>query len=368
MIFSVYKFEKYAYNVNMPYASSFLPFRMVQARKMTGLSLRSLSGQMGGRVSHTMLSRYETGRATPDSEILACMAKALGVAPEFFYRSREISLSGLHFRKRVRLKKSVLHSIEEHSRDYFARFMEIEEITNKQLSFDIALQASSVPEAMQAAQRLRELWNLGGDPILNLIQLLENKGIKIYIHNTADAQFDGLSAQCQGCAMVVLASHLRDNLPRMRMTLAHELAHLVLRLPDSMPEKGHEACANAFAGAFLMPETSFAAMFGGRRDKVLLSTLLSLKSYFGVSLAALMMRANQLKLVSDSHLKSFFIAYNKKGFRTAEPGEYRGAECSQRFDDLVSTAVLDGEISMSKGAALWGRPLAELRRRVATLV
>ena len=33
-----------------------------------------------------------------------------------------------------------------------------------------------------------------------------------------------------------------------------------------------------------------------------------------------------------------------------------------------STAVIDGEISMSKGASLWGHSLSELRRLVATLI
>ena len=65
---------------------------------------------------------------------------------------------------------------------------------------------------------------------------------------------------------------------------------------------------------------------------------------------------------------SFFIYYNKMGYKKDEPGDYCGTESSGRFEQLISTAVIDGEISMSKGASLWGHSLSELRRLVATLI
>ncbi|MEG0334438.1 MAG: XRE family transcriptional regulator [Akkermansia sp.] len=352
----------------MPTIMAFSPQRLIQARKMSGLSLRALSEKLGDTPSHTILARYEKGIAAPNSEMLARLTHVLKVSPDFFYSTSSVPLEGIHFRKRSKLSKSAREAIEERAKDYFARFIEIEDITNNTIFFDTQIPVASVNEAEQAACELRNRWNMGEDPVVNLLQLMENKGIKIFIYDTDNEAFDGFSAVYSNVAMVVIASWLKNNLPRMRMTLAHELAHLVLNLPEYLSEKEHEACANVFASAFLMPEAPFAKMFGGKRDKILIHNLLPIKSYFGVSLPAIVMRAHRLNLIGSNLKQRFFIYYNKMGYKKDEPGNYCGMESSSRFDQLVSTAVIDGEISMSKGASLWGHPLSELRRLVATLI
>lgn len=255
--FTVYIRNVKNYFVNMSATMPFIPQRLTQARKMSGLSLRALSEKLGNTPSHTILARYEKGIAAPNSEMLARLAHILEVSPDFFYSASSVSLDGIHFRKRSKLSKSAREAIEERAKDYFARFMEIEDITNNTIFFDTRIQASTVDEAEQAAYKLRDMWNMGEDPVVNLLQLMENKGIKIFIYNTANEAFDGFSAVYSKIAMVVIASWLEGNLPRMRMTLAHELAHLVLDLPEDLSEKEHEDCANVFASAFLMPEAPF---------------------------------------------------------------------------------------------------------------
>lgn len=86
-----------------------------------------------------------------------------------------MSLDGIHFRKRSKLSKSAREAIEERAKDYFARFMEIEDITNNTIFFDTRIQASTVDEAEQAAYKLRDMWNMGEDPVVNLLQLMETR-------------------------------------------------------------------------------------------------------------------------------------------------------------------------------------------------
>ena len=164
----------------------FIPQRLTQARKMSGLSLRALSEKLGNTPSHTILARYEKGIAAPNSEMLARLAHILEVSPDFFYSASSVSLDGIHFRKRSKLSKSAREAIEERAKDYFARFMEIEDITNNTIFFDTRIQASTVDEAEQAAYKLRDMWNMGEDPVVNLLQLMENKGIKIFIVDIHD--------------------------------------------------------------------------------------------------------------------------------------------------------------------------------------
>ena len=66
--------------------------------------------------------------------------------------------------------------------------------------------------------------------------------------------------------MVVIAGWLDKNLPWKRMTEVHELAHVVLNIPDNVPAKEMERIVSRFAGVLLLPEESFRKMFGeGRR-------------------------------------------------------------------------------------------------------
>ena len=51
-----------------------------------------------------------------------------------------------------------------------------------------------IGEADRAAQYLRERWNLGIDPIPNLVELLEERGIKVLVVDSEE-NIDGLSAQ-----------------------------------------------------------------------------------------------------------------------------------------------------------------------------
>jgi hypothetical protein len=110
----------------------------------------------------------------------------------------------------------------------------------------------SEADAETAARRLREeKWNLGGDPLPNVHELLELKRIKVHEAETMDEAFDGFSGMANGSpVVVVIAGWLDKNLPRKRMTEVHELAHVVLNIPDTVPPKEMERIVSRFAGAW----------------------------------------------------------------------------------------------------------------------
>lgn len=349
---------------------SFLPQRLLQARKITGYTLRGLSDALGGNPSHTMLSRYEKGTIEPSSETLLRIAAIAGVSIDFFYTEPSVSFDEIHFRKRSKLSKTATHAIEEKSKDYFSRYFEIETITNNYSNFNIFYKSYNDQEIENISLELRNKWNLGEEPINNLMQTLENNGIKIFIVETDIELFDGFSGIPNNTPVIVIASWLQkqNNLPRMRMSLAHELGHIVLGHCKKNHDE-HIECephANRFASSFLMPKESFTKMFGGKKDKITLSLLLPLKSYFGVSLPAIIMRAFDLDLIGENTKKRFFIYYNKNGYRQKEPGKYFGKEESSRFELLVLSAVLNGEISRSKGLNLLGCDPREFNKKIET--
>lgn len=344
--------------------------RLAQARKIAGLSLRELSEAMGGVPSHTMLARYEKGQTMPGGAVLARLAETLKQSVDFFFRSYEVQFSGLSFRRKTTLGVGRRQMIEEKARDFFARYLELEELLNARIPYQPPFPGeviARVEDVERFALALRSRWNLGTDPIPNLQQFIELKGIKVHQVESDDPAFDGFSCEANGEPVIVVASWLGRHVPRKRMTLAHELGHVVLPVPEDLSETDQEKMVKPFASAFLMPAEHFEAMFGGRRSGISLGELLELKAYFGVSMMAIMYRACHLGLVSQAVFERFFIEAGKRGWRKREVGEpgdeqFKDTESHGRMRQMVLQCVAEGTVSSSRGAALLGLPLEQFRQ------
>jgi len=101
---------------------------------------------------------------------------------------------------------------------------------------------------------------------------------------------------------------------RVRLTLAHELGHLVLHAA-AMSVDDVEAEANAFAAEFLMPTEVVRPSL--RNLKI--GRLIDLKREYGVSMQALVERAYHLDLLSPTQRTSMYKMFSFKGWRIREP-------------------------------------------------
>lgn len=344
--------------------------RLLQARTMRGLSLRGLAEALQGAVSHSALAKYENGEMMPGSDLICRLADALGRSPDFFFRPFTLQLKDVKFRKRTRLGAKEQEAIREQAVEYFERYHEIEEQLGEPRAFDGRLQVAPIktPEQAEAAAgKLRDDWQLGRDPLPNVVELLESKGIKVFEVATADDAFDGFYAWTEAGPVIVLAGKLNENLLRKRMTAVHELAHVILPMPASLTEKEEEKLVNRFAGALLLPEETFVAQFGRVRGAISLGELIELKANFGASISAIMMRARQLELISEAVSLRFWKRHGSTWrSEKKEPGDerYRGNESHSRFRQLVQRAVAEDQVSMVKGAALLNQSLGEFRREL----
>ena len=343
--------------------------RLRQARIMKGLSLRGLSEMLDGLVSYNALSKYEKGEMMPSSNVLVALANILGRNPDFFFRSSSVSFSGLEFRKcKTKLSKTDEHRICEESRDYFERYLQIEDVLDMRTEFKNPLKGhvvSSAEDAERAAKQLRRAWKLGLAPLPNIYDMLESKGVVIN-ETGAPKSFDGLSAMAGDIPVIVLAKHLDSNLARKRLTMIHELGHLLLETAPEVTPKETEKLMNHFAGAFLMPGRVLLERLGKKRKKVSVQEYLDLKMVFGISIAALVMRADQLGIVPKSYTKNFWMLRKKWGWdKRGEPGDddynKKDGEHSHRLSQMVRHALTEGMISASKAASLLNCSVYELQ-------
>lgn len=334
---------------------------------MRGMSLRAVSEALEGLVSYNALHRYEQGVMMPGDEVLISVADVLDKPLDFFFRPFTVELRELRFRKTTGLGAKSEDAVKEKANDFIERYCEIEQILGVHASFIDPLSDamySAIDDAEEAADRIRSVWRLGEDPLTNVIETLETRGFKIY-KVEAPQSFKGLAAWADNNPVIVLANWLNKDLPLKRFTALHEAAHLLAVNHTNLTGKMLESFCDRFAGAILIPKDVFTSDWGGFRHRVTLEELIDLKRRYGMSIAAIMYRAHDLKLIDEKSYHQFCIVRRKKGWHLKEPGDYCGLETSRRFEQLVLRATAEEEISFDKGAALLNLPLVEFQQKLS---
>ena len=337
--------------------------RLKQARKGAGLSTRALGEKAG--VSAMAISKYETGKSVPSSPVLLNLSKALNVKVEYFFRPKQVVLEQIEYRKHSHVLKRVLGQIEADVKEQIERFLELEgylpngPIKSFKLPAGLPERVSSYDEIEQVANKLRDKWSLGKNPITDLTDMLEERGMKIF--QTAalhDNTFDGLAAHVNDTPVIVVGQGWPGD--RQRFTLAHELGHLALkgRLSAKLDE---EMVANRFAGAFLVPDSEVRKELGDHRTWLEPKELSVLKNTYGLSMQGWMHRARDLGILSDGHYRSLVKMFSVRGWRKKEPGEDYPREEPKLFEQLVFRALAEDLISESKAAELMNQSLTAFR-------
>ncbi len=339
--------------------------RLTSARKMAGMSMAALSEKAGAVVSKQAISKYEKGLINPSSDVLIALARALDVKVDYFFRPARVVIAGLEFRKRSKLTQKAEDQIKYQTLDFLQKYLEVEEILNLQIQFVNPVSQPKIrtfADIEAAAQEIREKWDLGNGPVPHLIELLEDKGFKVFEVSEFE-YFDGLSCFASDIQLPVLAVYRDSDLVRKRFTVAHELGHLLL---DFSEAGGHdvENLCHSFAGALLLPGEVIIKELGRSRSQITLWELKKLKGIFGISIQAIMDRARNLHIISEATYKSFFINARKRGWHKEEPGEYVGLERANRFKQLVLHGAAEEVISFSKASELLDIPLTELDKEV----
>ena len=340
--------------------------RLLRARKAAGLSMKALSEQVG--LSANAIKKYEHGDNMPTSANLLKLAQALEVRTEYFFRPVNITLQGIEYRKRSGTSKTLLDKVTGDVMDQAERWAEllalypdsVKPVPEFALPGGLPAQVATDADIEALAVQMRSTWGLGLNPIPDMVDTLEARGIQVITTDVvANKQVDGLAGNLGNTPVIVISSHYPGD--RQRFTLAHELGHLVLHgrlFVDSDEEK---AC-NRFAGAFLLPEAALRQRVGLHRNAIEPRELYMLKHEFGISMAAILVRLRQCGVISETLYKQTFFIFNGAGWRTTEPGDPYPQERTILFTQLVYRALSEGYIGESKAAELLGQSLSLFHR------
>jgi len=332
--------------------------RIKLARKKARFSMKELADKVG--VSTAAISKFERELTFPRQSTLIRLARALSVDVEFFFRENTVNTLAPTYRKHYKFGKKDQEALEANITEVIERYLEAMAIFDDFIQNDIKLPAyiiNNLADTEKAATELRDLWNLGLNPIVDLAGTLEKKGIAI-IAVEGYQKFDGISCWVNDTLPVIV---FNKDLPgdRQRFSIAHELGHLVLQSSDFVDL---EKAAHRFAASFLVPAPAAKEEFGNKRTNLSLDELLILKQIYGFSIQAWTRRAFDLNIISHSTYTSLCIQINSRGWRINEPVEVPSEE-PNNLKLTVYKALAEKMITPSYAAKLLKEKSTKAKRK-----
>ena len=308
---------------------NFIGENLKEIREARALNQTTLAEIVG--ITRQAISQYEKNQKTPCHDVLVRMSDILRIPILFFFQKRQhISSNGVVFFRslsaatktsRLQAKRKLFWTIA--CVQYLRNFIEFPRVNYP--DFDVPKDHSNLTlqEIEELARKTRKHWGLNNGPISNLLWLLENNGGVVSKQELEEKKLDAFSHWYSedSTPYYVLVTD-KASAVRLRFDAAHELGHIILHKNLSSKEFNNQAAfklfegqANYFASAFLLPEETFS------NDAVVpsLSLLRTIKSKWKVSIAAMIKRMRNLKLISEEREQRMFANLSRRGWRTREP-------------------------------------------------
>ena len=358
--------------------------RLQAARKEVDLTQQAVAEATG--LARTTIVSIEKGDRLPKDEELLQFSK-LYARPVHELLRQQIPSDPLvvQFRttRRVeaKLDQEIVQKLEEFQ--YLCEdYLYLEQILANPLpqksvpiyAFEASNTISPKLLAEDAAGAERNRLGLGDAPILNLQDLLENEGLRIF-QLKLPSRVSGFFGYTQilGPCVAVNSEHA---IARRQWSLAHEYAHFLTQRHQvdisvyygyqHVPEG--ELFANTFANAFLMPASSVSRRFHEikrARGSVLPADLTLLAHFFFVSFEAMARRLEELQLIrSGSYERMIALGFKPQeaaSLLELKPHPFNENALPFRYQYLATEALVKEEITEEEFAHLLRTDLVRAR-------
>lgn len=298
--------------------NEFNPEMLILARESRGWNQSELADAVS--VQQGTISKIESGVLAPSPELLFRLSEKLSYPDSLFFQPDRVygfNSTVFFHRKRQSLSDRTLRKL--HAEMNLIRMRVARLLRSADISVDRRFQRIEPNEYkgnIEAIARLvRSTWMIPPGPVRNVIQAIEDCGGIVVTMDFGTRQADAISEWVEPMPPLFLINSNSDITgDRLRLTLAHEIGHIVMhRFPN--PEMEDEA--NRFAAEWLMPAREIKPSLYG----LSFAKLMDLKSQWKVSMAALIQRAGDLKTITPSQKRYMFINLGKRGWRLREPEE-----------------------------------------------
>jgi Zn-dependent peptidase ImmA (M78 family)/DNA-binding XRE family transcriptional regulator len=336
--------------------------KLLSARKLTGMSTRAVAERLAKRfpISHATIANYENGKSVPPMDVLAAMSE-LYDRPMNWFLERGKSLTGIRYRNlKSRVKARELHRFEADVQRWVDAYVALEQRLNRLAAATgttLNVQGKLDPDDLSREVR-RKLGISEDEPIPSVVEVLEKLGVRI-LEQPTELRIDGLAARYGDEYIVVLNPTVSND--RVRLNAAHELAHVLLGDCDHGEAETPDAERKAFefASHFLLPNNQLKRAFEGKS----MVRLVQFKERFGISLAAMVYRADKLGFITKADAKWLWIEFARRGWKSNEPGNVR-PDRATRFEQLIDEVLMSARMSLKEVADLAGVRPEAIRERL----
>ncbi len=168
----------------------------------------------------------------------------------------------------------------------------------------------------EVAQYLRSYWRIPKGPIENLTRLVESSGIIVIHIDFGTDEIDGRSMQ-SNTGVPIIFLNKKSSGDRQRLTLAHELGHVIMHLNSPYAFQGDvEKEAFRFAAEFLMPKAEIYQYLTGNLK---IDRLADLKRQWKVSMQSIVYWAKELEAITLNQSRYLWSQFNSLRIREHEP-------------------------------------------------
>ena len=318
--------------------------RLLAMRELLGHTQAQVAAAAG--ISPSALSQAERGDTTLSARNVARISSLLGVRPESFIELPEpkvdLAPQFRHLRSTPKVEQRKAAQFV-YATARVAKALQDSVHFPEPFQFDwpvdpdmpIAEVANQVEEA--AAQTRAALGVRHHDPIGDkVINLLEEGGITVVRDPETDRNIDAYSAIVDDLPIIVLDGGTDSVWDRDNFNLAHELGHLVMHRgnPRDPGTRTVEKQADRFAGAFLGPSEGLRQQLP---TELHWGRYLQLKRDWGLSMAALTLRARDLGVIDQTTYTRAMKQRSSHGWKRKEPGSDDRALPAPQFLSQAAT-------------------------------
>ncbi len=290
------------------------PQMVILARESRGLGQKALAEALA--VSQGTISKIETGLIPLSDEIIELLSEILDYPPHFFRQEGGIvgiGIAEVFHRKRQNVPQRVLNKIYAHMEiriKHISALLVSVEVPSNAPRMEIDEYGGHVEEIARA---VRAHWQIPRGPVNDVTKAVEDAGIIVIPFDFETSLVEAISRWIPGLPPLFLVNEYTPK-DRYRMSLAHELGHMVMH---TYPTPDIEEQAFRFAAEFLLPERDIITDL----QDLSLPKLANLKRYWKVSMAALLKRAEELHTLSPNQARYLWSQMSKAGYKTREPIE-----------------------------------------------
>ncbi len=289
------------------------PAMLSLAREARSWTQRQLADATN--TNQSIISKYELGSVQPTKDEINAIACVLGFSSSFFRQTDQVYALGsslIFHRKRVRVPMKTQRRVQATINIRHMQVARLLRAVEHEHSFP-----SIPPEAVgdnpeRAARQVRSLWGLPDGPVQNITKIVENAGGIVLMMDFDSRLIDGAHLWVPGMPPIFF---MNKNVPgeRFRFSLAHEVAHAVMHHSSALDDV--EEQAQEFASEFLLPRALIRSDLRG----ISLESAARLKRVWKVSMQAIIVRADRLRVIGKSRTRRLFTHVNERGYRLNEP-------------------------------------------------